>query len=157
MHTYTRIYAILHGMRKAGGRPHKENDNRMDQRTEKELQLPPCKKTQMTHQTKLPNGLMQIGSQCLGANLWGSAPRHYVIWNTWKSLLNCYETLYPLYCTVKGINKPYLTLPYLPYSMVWFWPNSYGRSLLWTQRLDQSRTHHGSARLQNVYTLPNIN
>ena len=111
MHTYTRIYAILHGMRKAGGRPHKENDNRMDQRTEKELQLPPCKKTQMTHQTKLPNGLMQIGSQCLGANLWGSAPRHYVIWNTWKSLLNCYETLYPLYCTVKGINKPYLTLP----------------------------------------------
>ena len=113
MHTSTRIHAILHGMRKAGGRPHKENDNRMDHRNKKELQLPPYKKTQMTHQTNLPNGLMQIGSQCLGANLWGSAPRHYVIWNTWKSLLNCYETLYPLYCTVKGINKPYLTLPYL--------------------------------------------
>ena len=113
MYTYTRIYAILHRKWKAGGRPHKENDNRMDQRTEKELQLPPCKKTQMTHQTKLPNGLMQIGSQCPGADLWGSVPRHYAIWNTWKSLLNCYETIYPLYCTVIGINKPYLTLPYL--------------------------------------------
>ena len=117
MHTSTRIHAILHGMRKAGGRPHKENDNRMDHRNKKELQLPPYKKTQMTHQTNLPNGLMQIGSQCLGANLWGSATRHYVIWNTWKSLLNCYETLYPLYCTVKGINKPYLTLPYLSHTL----------------------------------------
>ena len=58
MNTHTRIYAILHGIRKAGGQPHKEKDNRMDQRAENELQHPPCKKTQMTHQSNLPNGLL---------------------------------------------------------------------------------------------------
>ena len=63
MHTYTRIYAILHRKWKAGGRPHKEKDNRMDQRAENELQHPPCKKTQMTHQSNLPNGLLQKNNQ----------------------------------------------------------------------------------------------
>ena len=63
MNTHTRIYAILHGIRKAGGRPHKEKDNRMDQRAENELQHPPCKKTQMTHQSNLPNGLLQKNNQ----------------------------------------------------------------------------------------------
>ena len=52
-----------------------------------------------------------IGSQCLRADHCYKAMRN---WNTWKSLLIRYENLYPLYCTVKGINKPYLTLPTLP-------------------------------------------
>ena len=124
MNTHTRIYAILHGIRKAGGRPHKEKDNRMDQRAENELQHPPCKKTQMTHQSNLPNGLLQKNNQS-HERIW---KRIAMPWNKplgvcskalrnlehMEKLLNCYENLYPLYCTVKGINKPYLTLPTLP-------------------------------------------
>ena len=44
LYYYTRIHAILHGMRKAGGRPHKENDNRMDHRTEMNYNSHPARK-----------------------------------------------------------------------------------------------------------------